>query len=309
MSNETQGYEARILIEPGPSPHTFDADSEIYELDSESLRMTTTIASTNGLRGRRSHFWHSRRIARKAVGGRLRLPMTPRLLENFLPRILGKAPTGDVFSVVDDMTDAVCAFGVLLDKGCDVYQYADCKVARMTISGTQNSMLFLDLDVFGKTETKGETWPGTPPAYGETIDHIPYVFADTGNLTILANSYQVEQFELVLDNAIQPRFRNSLTATCLKPGDRIVTLRLVLPIQHSNALHDAGLVEDKACILPIVNGSNSLTWAFTDLVYEDATPVVNGRDEVMHEVTFTATTNDYSWVTQEVYATNVMVTS
>lgn len=215
MACPSQGARSRLYIEPGSSPHTFDSSSESYEFVSETLTAKESIITSAGIRGTRTASIYQTRIGETVVSGQIVFEPYPELLNLWLPRILGAAESADTF--VPDET--LPAFGVLINRVFQTFQYTDCYVDKATFSFARGQLVRLAVDIIGKTLTVGTTAPSvTLP------NKHPYVFSE-GALTVSTapSTIEVESGSITIDNAISSRAFNSLTATCLTPQDRIVT--------------------------------------------------------------------------------------
>jgi hypothetical protein len=172
------------------------------------------------------------------------------------------------------VAETLSEFAVVVDKGADVYTYANCKVNRLTLSGRQGELINLTLDVEGLTESATGSSPSEPTSA------TPYWFDDVV-LTIGGTAYEVEAFELVVDNAIiTDRFQMNATRADLPEGDRMVTLRT----EHSYSTNTSGLhsvaVAGSNCTLVLADGTTTRTYTFAKLQSPDNGPEVGGKGPI-----------------------------
>lgn len=110
---------------------------------------------SDGIRGSRERYSASVVEGTYNVGGQLVLEPRPDDLDILLPWILGAAEAADVF----DIADTLLVYGVDVEKVADAYRYAGMKINQATFTSQPNQPLRLELDVQGKTETAGITFP------------------------------------------------------------------------------------------------------------------------------------------------------
>jgi hypothetical protein len=282
MTTASQGAQSRWAVEPGAAPHTFDASSEQYEFLSESIAKQGTILDTNAIRGTRSHHASVTRLGTYTVGGAVTFHPSPAALDIWLPRILGAAESTDTFALAETLPP----FGMLFDRVGGVFEYADCQVNRATFRGRAGGLIELSLDILGKTEVTGTVFASAGISVASNAD--PYVFSD-GVLTLQAASREFFDFELMIDNHLDARFANSLTATSITPQDRTVTLRVNGPFTSAElaALYNQA-VAGAAGSLVFTNGGMSTTATFATLQAPARSPNVSGKSEVGMSLEMTA---------------------
>lgn len=293
----SQGALSAILVEPGSSPHTFDADSEALYFLHEDLAKRGRIIGARGIAGTRSNFAARTREGPYEVSGRLATYTTPADLDRWLPRILGGAQDGTSFPLAETLP----SFGVMIDRVGGVFEYQDCYVnraiwrSRAEPGDAEPEMLEQMVEIIGKEEDATVSWPsGAPDPSQETNDH-PYIHAD-GTLTIDSVEYYFKSFMLIVDNHIEPRWVNSLTATELCPADRTVMLRALFPFTASNDAVFSGLYKHadqltgvSATLVFTGQGNNcSATFTFEGLQWAQFSPSVRGKTEIEMAVDFVA---------------------
>lgn len=281
----SQGALARLYVEPGSSPHTFDSNSETYEFLSENLIKKGVIVHPNGIRGTRSQSSERARLGPYTVGGSLLMNIDPASLDNWLPRILGATASGTTFAVAEGLP----AFGVLVDRVTRTFELEDCYIGRAVFQGRSNqyggepSPLIMNLDIVGKDRNLDTAAPSV--SLSTAANSSPYIFEDLV-LTVGGTARQVLDFMLVIDNHLQVRFTNSLSATDICPQGRTVFLSITVPFASSTPLTSllematAGL----ATSLVATNGNMSLTFNFATWQCAVIDPHVPGKQEIVYKI-------------------------
>lgn len=281
MAEASQGAQARLCMEPGAAPHTFDASSEPYEFVSESVQKKGKILDTDGIRGTRSHHVARTRPGTYEIGGSITLHPSPADLDLLLPRILGAAEVADTF----DLAETLPLFGILIDRVAETFEYTDCKVSKATFKGSSGGLVELVLEILGTMEVTGTTFPAL--TLDTSAAAAPYVFSD-GVLTLAAAARKMMDFELVIDNGLNARFTNSQSATSITPQDRTITLKTTNPFTADEADLYGQAVEGAAGTLVLTNGGMSTTFTFAALQVPDMSPVVGGKQEIPLTLEMTA---------------------
>lgn len=270
MSGSSQGYQSRLSIAAGGT--AIGSYTGAYEIESETLKKTGTILDTNGLRGTRSHHSGRTREGTYSVQGTLNFCADPAMLDLLLPWILGADESTDVFALADTLPER----DVLIDRVAKRFVYAGCKVNRARITGRAGELIKVSLDIIGKTETVSATsFPSiTPP----TVP--PYAFQDAA-LTLVSTSRIITNFELTVDNVLDARFANSVSATNIDPQDRIITLRTETPFTSDEVDLYAQSVGGAAAALVLTYLGYSTTFSFASLQVPDNSPNAPGMSEIL----------------------------
>jgi len=290
MADASQGAQSLLCIEPLASPHTFDTSSEPYEFLYESLRRQGRIIGGHGVRGTRSASMERTRAGAYSVVGRIAMHPSPATLDLLLPRILGGTESADTFPLAETLP----AFGVLIDRVNEQFEYTDCKVNRAMFRGRAASLtgndpepIELVLEIVGKTEVTGTTYPAL--TLGTAANYAPYVFEDASSgLTLNAATRDMLAFELMIDNHLHARFSNSLTATSITPRDRTVALQVLTPYtsDESNLYAQTNLGATGSLVF--TNAGMSTTFTFGTLQVPPRSPIVKGKTEIGLELLMTA---------------------
>ncbi|KKN80761.1 hypothetical protein LCGC14_0325670 [marine sediment metagenome] len=163
---------------------------------------------------------------------------------------------------------------LIIDKGDDVYTYANTQVDRLTMRGRKGDLLELTMDMEARSESATGSAPSEPAdAALFAFSNITFSYSGTG--------YEIEGFELVVDNAlVKDRFANSRTRLDMPEGDRIVTLRT----EHTWSSNTSGLyaavVAGAAGVLTISDGTNTRTYTFGRLQAPLNSPEVRDKGPI-----------------------------
>lgn len=291
-----EGSLAKLLVEPGAGPHTFDANSEPYAFVYESMQTRRVLAGGRVIWGTRARP-AARRVKTSYVPvGRLHLQPGPAALDNWLPRIVGGAKTGNNI----DPAETLPSFGMLIHRDNGVFRYDDCVVGQAIFRGQsgpteggEGEVIDLVLLIYARNEVGPDdpsppSWPGTVAALQEGVLHDPYVFGQ-GVLSLDSNSRPFDEFVLSIDNNIRVRMRNSLTPTCFLAGERVTRLQTKNPFlttTHTNAINSWST--GFAGSLTFTSGNLSLSAQFPNLRNAYETPTVPGKTEIPLALNFDA---------------------
>lgn len=282
-----QGSRSALYVEPGSAPHTFDSSSERYEFLYETLQKHPRIVGGNGIRGTRDQSVERTRFGSYPVGGRIAMNVSPADLDLWLPRILGAAENNDVF----DIAESLPSFGVLVDRVTGTFEYTDCVVSRALFRGEAGpgdgdpDLLQMVLEIVAKDEVTGTSAPAV--SLSTAANTATYVHSDAV-FTFAAAAREVKRWSLLIDNHIQPRWVNSLTATALCPHDRSVVLNAVLPYDSGTSNLYGQALAGAAGSIQLTNGNLKTTFTFGTLQAPIKSPFVRGKTEIDMEAVFIA---------------------
>lgn len=268
-------YLNRWAFEDGATP-TFDSSSDTWDFDAGSdMVKTQPLLNAQGLSGTRVEDVSRTRQGPYTVAGTLGINPSPAFFGAWLPRVMGGGT-----STAPTLEDAPLVFGVLQDKGGDVYDYLGAVVNRMTLRGRAGGLVECALDILAKTEDTNETaFAGA--ALGSTLAYEPFTHSDLV-LTLASSSRSVLDFTLVIDNGITPRFVNSQTATDMIPGRRTITLEARVPFTNTEASNLYNLTKNGAAgSLVLTNSTVSTTFTFSRVQIPDNAPRTEGGEVII----------------------------
>lgn len=290
-----QGAQARMCCVTGSGTQSWGASSHFVIFNTEDLRLQQAFVESHGVRGTRGRHAARRVAGQENVAGNITLHPTPNDLLLMLYWILGTDRDGSKEYL---LAETVPAFAVMIDRVNDVYEYEDCKVASATFSATAGSLVELSMDIVGLSESRGNSWVTLDAVDWTDSDEQPFFF----NPSIVidgqtADTFEVENWSLTIDNQLATRFGQSKTPANLEAEDRIITMSVTCPF-------DSAMVTliDELDDLAGLSGANTLTFTGLDgaeLVFtlyglkasKDAA-TVGGRNEIMKTIDFTVLSND-----------------
>lgn len=277
-NNATYGFESRTAF--GASPHTFDSLSQRFDVVSTTVKKQGEILDSPSLLGSRTRREDRTRAGIVTVGGQIVLNPTIRQLDFFLPYILGAAESTDTFNVADALT----GFDMLHDyytSGTSAIKYGELYVNRAALRFGAG-LLTLTLDVIGKTVTTGQTYTSAALPSTALLDD-PLVFYDSDSgITIRSGSgtIEIEEGELIIDNALDVKFRNSQTASSIRGTDRVVSLVTNLPLTSTTLSTYFGDKAAADATIVLTRSTVSATFTLFNLKNPDESPDASGKGEI-----------------------------
>lgn len=273
-NNANMGFEHRFSF--AASPATFSGSSTRFEVVSSTVKKQGTILDGAGLLGTRTRREDRTRAGIYTVSGQLVLDISPNMLDFFLPYVLGAAESTDTFAVADSLP----GFDMLHDpfgSGARAIKYNELYVNRFSMRFGPG-ILRMTLDVIGKSITTGQTYAGAALGSTATVD-APYVFHEA-TFSIQSATTEVEEGELIIDNALDVKFRNSQTATSIRATDRTVSLVTNVPL--TTTTWDANFGDKSAVDATIVinNGTVATTFTLNNFKAPDEGYETHGKSEV-----------------------------
>jgi hypothetical protein len=270
MTTGTDGWAVKAAV---IAALPFDNTAIPIEILSESLSKKNVIQNTQGMYGTRSQHSERSRLGQGTVSGTVEFVMSPACLVFLLPKILGANASGTTFALADTMQ----TFAMQIDRGTKVFNYSGLQVNKATFRGSSGQFVNVSLDLIGVDEAIVSAGGGQ--ALTTPID-APYQFED-GVMTIAGTGYTMFDFELGIDNKLQSRFGNSLTATRIAPADlREVTLITTTPFGSGEYslynLASAGV----AVSLALTNGGLSTTFTLPAVQFPAESPTAGGKGEI-----------------------------
>ena len=244
------GAFGKFLLEPGASPHTFDASSLRFDfIPPETMQKHGRLIGGQGIWGGLYPLSTRARTGHYYCYGEFRLNPSPGYLDLLLPYLVGDEDT-DVF-VPNDCPNK---FGMLVyrdleDGTTKSFEYKDCEIAYWEIEARapnfrqgegvdENApdLLTLKIGVIALDEAfttfpTGVSLPDLP----EGATYYPYALSD-GTFTLNSSAREVFGFKLRYMNNREPVYANSLTAIGTAPTKtgRRITLDVNLPWDANN---------------------------------------------------------------------------
>ena len=279
-----QGAFSKLIVEPGASPHTFDANSERYEFLGETLTTFQRLEISQGITGDLGQLASRVYEGATLVMGSLYLNPSPQYMANWLPRMIGPL---DVATYKP--TACLEQFGIMLQRDLEYeFELTDCRVARWVLEGkrlgsirqAEPNFLILRLDILGLTEVWDavDDWPSPEPSLGTTDPYTPYLFehSDSG-ITLAGSTRAVEWFRLTVDHGLAPRWRNSLTPKSVCSNGRAVHLDARVDWNDANDDLYSQTIAGAAGSLALTIENMSTTFSFGNLKQQKESPTVRNK--------------------------------
>ena len=264
------GSKAKLMI---GATSTVDLPLEFL---SESVALSENFIDTAGIRGTRSHTAERVRRGTRQVGGSITMTPNAVELDSLLPWILGTAESTDSFV----LGESLLARYVSVDRETKVFLYDNCYVSSATFSASEGSPLQCTVNLMGIDETVNNS--GTQPSFTLNVATGPFMMSDCV-LTVGGTGYSFGSFELTIDNGLEAKFFNSVTASRFNPVDRTVTWSVSFPYGDASAIY-APAIAGVACIATFTNAAQTgvvLTMTSTYVQTPRQSPTVGGRTEIM----------------------------
>lgn len=294
MANDCNlGFEHRFAFEP--TGETFDSSSRRFEVKRALDGKQSSVLDSEGLLGHRGRREDRTRFGITEIRKTLDFDVSPNMLDFFLRYILGASEATDTFATADSLT----GFDMVQDpfgSGSEAAKFSELYVNRARFTFGAGRMVEMSLECIGKTITLNQSFTAEALGATSTVD-APYVFYDSV-FTMQGGAVEVEEGELIIDNFLDVKFRNSRTATSIRATDRVVTLVTNVPMSTSNWNTYFGDQGAASGTVAFNNGTVATTFTLQKLRIVDAYPSVNGKGEVPLVVTsiarYDGTTPDIS---------------
>ncbi len=248
------GVYGKMLIEPGTSPHTFDASSERYVIvtkgpAAENIQKHGRLIGGQGISGLVRKLSSRVRQGGYYCYGQFTINPSPGDFDTLLDYLVGDEST-DVWTA----KDCPNPFGTLIYRDKEAWEYKDCYVAGWVLEGRapqyrergEPDILTLTVHVIAKDENKGTSWPSPEPSVPSGGEYYPYTFQDLddgvyGGVTIGGVTREIYGFRLTYDNHLKVKYANSLTAQAIFSTGRTIKLDVYAPWDAANDnLYDMG---------------------------------------------------------------------
>lgn len=243
-----------------------------YDYKSESIACNEDFYDPDGIIGSRERLSERVRQNIRHIGGSVTLEPNSIELANLLPWILGAVASGQTFNLSDTLPSRY----ISIDRVTKVFTYAGCVVNRATFSASEGGPLTVSLDVIGTDETVANA--GTFPSLTISTAAGPYMLSDLA-ITVGGSSYNFREFSITIDNMLETRFLNSLTATAITPRDRLVSVGLRGPYGDQSALYGLA-VAGVAVVATFTNSTLSTVFTMPAVQFPRRSPTVGGKSEI-----------------------------
>lgn len=193
--------------------YTFDASSEMYRIEAETLTDSTRKwIAANPFTGSLQFQATDRRLGPYVPAGWTTFRLRPGELATLLVHLIGtESPSGTFKSL--DSDPPYC--GIMIHRVTEVWEYQDMRPARIVLrtraSGIQgDAPVPAELSVLwmGCNFVRGATWPGSPPSLGTGDEFKPLIFEESV-LTIDSAIYKKQDLVLDINYGMVPEFMDS----------------------------------------------------------------------------------------------------
>lgn len=271
---ETMLYASKIQLTNAAS------SVQIFEYVSCSVVATQELlVDEEGIRGQRSMQLERTTQGLVKVSGQIKLQPTPVELAYLFPLVMGVSNTSSSSSsTIDSVTDALQDVTLLMDLQVKENTFIG-RFNKMSLSARPGRPLDVTIDFvgYGAAYSTMVGAGGTISGVGD-LSNRRYMCADSGTgITIASTAYSFDEFDLEIDNKIDPTYMQGLYATDLMPTGREVTLHV--RFKYTSA--EAGLLaaafagpvigSPAAASIAFTNGSNSCTISMPAVIAEPRT--------------------------------------
>lgn len=206
------------------------------------------------------------------VNGQVRMFPTPTELTTLLPIIFGTAVSTITYALAESAT----GYTYVVDRVSKVHTYAAVKVGRSRWHANgHNNALGVDFDVFGTTETEGNS--GSFASTTIDIATKPWMFHQLV-LTVDGTTVTPRSFEFTVDNNMDAdRFFNSQTlSTGANWTDRKIPMEIMLPYGDSSAIYTSSMLNTGVAVVATFTfGVFILTFTFVKVAFRKGTPEID----------------------------------
>jgi hypothetical protein len=292
MADHSQGAYGQIIIEPGASPHTFDASSHALKFLSETMSERGRLVGGQEIGGGTLQIEAAR--IRNGIGyvfGEILMSLSPNDVDFLAANVWSFTESpADTFA----QSDALNYFGLLIDLDYNTAEFKDCMITDWEISGRapqfgeqgEPDRILLKLGIRAKSMVLGTSWPGTPPTLGTAAADGAYVFQDSdGYFTFVGAVRPVQAFRFGIDRGLYTKYANSLVAHSQRPTIRHNKIALQFPWNSDNVSLYNTAVAGAAGSFKFVNGAFSTLFNLGRVHFTNQTPVIRGKTEVALNVT------------------------
>lgn len=233
---------------------TTTATVEFEFLEGTTIGVQEEFLDVNGMRGTRSHIADRTRRTRRRVQGNLLFAPTPVELDTLLYLAMGTAKSGTTIALAETVP---ATYWIAVRDGT-TYNYSGCVVETCRITASEGGAMQVQLSIQGVDEAAAGS------IGSNTIDAStggPYVMSD-GAVTVGGSSYEFDSIEIVIQNRLEVKQRNSVTPTQIKAVDRLVTVSLPFSQGDASALYGSALA-GVTVVATFTNGACSCAFSFT----------------------------------------------
>lgn len=307
-----------------PQPRTFDATDFRFDFLQAAIVKQRRRVGNRTIKSTLDDFSERSSEGASLIAGRLSFQASPFLLHHFMRATLGKPNLdrdGSALSPPAGTTlyhpNCLENFDLLLrfDAEQAVIQFLQLYVNKMVIraasepGANEPEIVQVFMDCFGRSVDTQAAWPSPEPAFGTDEEDLPYVVQES-TLTLGGTTVTPDSWTLEIDRGLQVKWRGRLTPTCIFPTKNDVRLRAEIPLCDTifDVLHEtAGSANHVAGILNLAKANTSTKFDFIKMDNVGPDPVVNGKEEVMHQLDLIALAEESSGTPAIVVTSDITV--
>jgi len=220
------GAFAKLAVQGGPGPRTFDANSERYAFVKEDISPLHDWVGIDRNIGDLENTDSGGFLNSTMFAGTILLEGSRRNIEKWLPRAMTSTETSSPWSTGPSQDDN--EFDILIDRENGVFHYRDCLVMSATLfsSDSENSLSMIVLTIVAKDAVLTTPWPSPEPPLDTTDASIPYVHFEM-EFTFNSVPIAVERIVTTINNRLMPVANSSITAQKFRSRGRSVTCSVV----------------------------------------------------------------------------------
>jgi hypothetical protein len=301
MPNSCSAFGAfsRVLVKGGATPRSFASGAERIAILMESMQRIQPFQGRRRITGDLSQYAGAIRPHSYLASGALVIQAGAGDFARWLPRIMW----GSASSPYDMGINADAhKFDILIDRENAIFRYTDCQIARCVIRSNteggqqpQNEELVeMILYIYAiEEEVDGTAFPVSVPPLVLDGQFSPYAHWE-GVLDLNDNPTPFRNFELTIDNRLQPVWYSSLTPNCFRSAGRVVSMKTENPFT-ATTIDDALLaLEDGVPANITFTHADGYSTEFDFAVVRNnyKTPTIGGRGEIPLELSLEAFRTD-----------------
>lgn len=253
----------------------------LIAFQSESLQESRGLLDGNGIAGTRAHYTERVQVGQVSNGGNISWYPQTNELAYILPKCHGANASGTSYP----LGETPASFIALKELNSSyVDNYPALYVDNYTLTGEYGERVMISIDCLGTGEVTNQS--GFPSGSSITFNTANDLFTfNQAALVIAGTTYEMRNFALTINNAIELRQSNSRTATAAAATNRIVNFATTLFHGDSTAALYAALKDgDVTASLTLTNNAQSLAYTFSAWRPLWHTATVPGREEIVYPI-------------------------
>ena len=278
------GAFAKLAVQGGAGPRTFDVNSERYAFVSEDIEPTHEWKGIDRNIGDLEQVDAGGYLNSTIYAGTILMDASRYNIEKWLPRAMTSGESASPWNIGPDQDGN--EFDILIDRENGTFHYKDCVVASATVfssASSETTISMLAVAILAKDCVLTTAWPSPEPPLDTTDASIPYLHHEM-EFTINSIPLLVEKIVTTVKNKLIPLANSSVTPQKFRSRGRTVTCSVV------GAMTTASLTESElslnsspdAILIYSNPGIGDVTFSFTNFSNVGHThPTVKGRESIL----------------------------